>query len=182
MPSYQSYPMVLNGVFLGMIGLRTDQISYFNIPVATPEELKLAEYTIGSTTFQKKIYSNRLDTATSNDSTTVKRKARTKKSSKDHIARGGRPIKIPTQLRSIPATQPTTDGGNTIIKPGSIRMTTIKFPGVADLAEISAWLHAKLVAKKPTYLKSPGGRVYPIAPFGAGNVVTGGDNAGNTTP
>lgn len=166
MPSYSQYPMVLNGVFIGMVGIRSDQKKYFDIPEPTTAELTAAKYTTSGTDYQRKRYSNRLDSTTAAATNiTVKRTSRAKTRAKDHIMRGGRAIKIPTELRSTPPTTASTDPNTTVIRRESIRFTTIRFPGTADLAEISAWLHAKLVTKKPSYMKAPGGRTYPLVPF-----------------
>lgn len=178
MPNYETYPMVLNSVFVGMLDLRTDQIKYFNIPKATEAELGLAKTTSSGSNYTKQVYSNRLDSATPTRQVTVDRTARTKSRRKAALGRGGKAIKIPTELRSSPPSGGSTNPGNTIIKRETIRFTTIRFPGAADLAEISAWLHLKLVSHKPTYLKSPSGSTYPVGPFSSGNVATGGD----TTP
>lgn len=178
MPQYFNYPMVLNGVYIGMIGLRTDQQKYFDIPDPTAAELTAAQYRTNGTDVTRSRFPNRLDSTTkSGTDVRVRRTARTKNHAKDHVARGGRPIVIPTELKSTPPTTNSTDGSSTIVKRETIRTTRIKFPGAADMAEISAWIHAKCVSKKPKFIKTPGGRNYPVAPF-AGGTVTGED----TTP
>ncbi len=173
-----SYPMVLNSVFVGMLDLRTDQIKYFNIPDATTAELALAQTTTSGSNYTKNVYSNRLDSTTPTRQVQVDRTQRTKTRRKTMLGRGGKAISIPTELKTSPPAGGTTNPGNTIIKRETIRFTTIRFPGAADLSEISAWLHVKLVAHKPKFMKSPAGSAYPIAPFPTGNVATG----GNTTP
>lgn len=173
-----SYPMVLNNVFVGLLDLRTDQIKYFNIPDATTAELALAQTTTSGSNYQRNLFSNRLDSATPTKQVSVDRTARTKTRRKTIIGRGGKAIKIPTELRSTPPSGGTTNPGNTVIKRESIRFTTIRFPGAADLSEISAWLYVKLTAHKPKFMKSPSGSAYPIAPFPTGNVATG----AGTTP
>lgn len=178
MPSYETYPMVLNNVFVGMVALRTDQIKYFGIPDATTAELTLAQTTSSGSNYQRNLHSNRLDSATPTKQVTVDRTARTKTRRKTILGRGGKAITIPTELRSTPPSNKTTNPGNTIVKRETIRFTTIRFPGAADLSEISAWLHIKLVSHKPKYMKSPAGCAYPITPFPSGNVATGAD----TTP
>lgn len=167
--------MVLNNIYVGIVDLRTDQINYFNIPDATPAELALATFTTDGGNYTRNLHSNRLDSATPTRQVTVDRTARTKTRSKFTLGRGGKAIKVPTELLSTPPSAGSTNPGSTIIKRPTVRFTTIKFPGSADLAEISAWLYIKLVAHKPKYMKSPGGRSYPIAPFPIGNVATGGD-------
>ncbi len=158
--------MVLNNVFIGMVAIRSDQQNYFEIPPATVAELTAAQYKTNGTDVTRKRYSERLDSReAAGANITVKRKVRTRNRSKDHLMRGGRAIKIPTDLRSTPVVPQSTDGSTVRIPKPSIRFTVIKFPGNADLAEISAWLHLKLVTKKPTYFKAPGGRSYPLAPF-----------------
>ena len=173
MPSYVNYPMVLNGVFVGMLGLRTDQLDYFNIPDATPQELALAKTVSSGSNFQRNLHSNRLDSTAPTRQVTVDRTRRSKDRGKDHLSRGGRPIIIPTELKSTPPSATSTDPGATVIRRESVRTTTIKFPGNADIAEISAWLHAKLVSHKPKTMKVKGGRAYAVAPFATGNTVTG---------
>lgn len=178
MPVYGQFPMVLNNVYIGMVGIRSDQQAYFDIPNPTETELTLAQYKTNGTDITRKRYPNRLDSREpSGTNITVKRRVRTRNHSKDHIMRGGRAIKIPTELTSTPVRGQTTDGSPPPAATASIRYTTIKFPGSADLAEISAWLHLKLVAKKPTHFKAPGGRSYPLAPF-VGQATGGG--AGTT--
>lgn len=177
MPSYSSYPMVLNGVFIGMIGIRSDQKNYFNIPEPTVAELTAAQYRTSGSNVSRNRYSQRLDSAAPvGTPVTVDRTAETKNRSKDHLMRGGRSIKIPTELTTTPPRPASTDPNNTNIPRANIRFTSIRFPGNAGLAEISAWLHAKLIAHKPSYMKAPGGRSYPLVPFVG--TVTG----TNTTP
>lgn len=161
-----------------MLDLRTDQIAYFNIPDATTAELALAQTTTSGGNYTRNVYSNRLDSTTPTRQVTVDRTARTKTRRKTMLGRGGKPIKIPTDLRTSPPSGGTTNPGNTVINKETIRFTTIRFPGSADLSEISAWLHAKLVGHKPKFFKSPAGSAYPVVPFPSGNVATGGD----TTP
>lgn len=175
MPSYVNYPMVLNNVFIGMLGLRTDQIDYFNIPPATAAELALAKTVSSGSNYQRNLHSNRLDSVTPTRQVTVDRTRRSKDRGKDHLMRGGKRIIVPTELRSTPPSAGSTDPGATIIRRETVRTTTIKFPGDADISEISAWLHLKLVAHKPRTMKSPGGRAYAVAPFASGNTVTGAD-------
>lgn len=175
MPSYVNYPMVLNNVYIGMLGLRTDQIDYFNIPAATSAELALAKTVTSGSNFQRNLHSNRLDSTTPTRQVTVDRTRRARDRGKDHLMRGGRPIIIPTELRSTPSSAGSTDPGATVIRRETVRTTTIKFPNEADLAEISAWLYLKLTAHKPKTMKTRGGRAYAVAPFASGNVATGGD-------
>lgn len=171
MSQYQNYPMVLNNVYLGMIGLRTDQMNYFDIPKASDAEWKAAQYKTSGTDIFRSRFPNQLDsTAKSGTDIKVKRTARTKNHSKDNLMRGGRKVIIPTEMRSVPPTANSTDPNNTTIKKGNIRTTVIKFPGAADMAEISAWVHLKLVSKKPKYIKLPGGRNYPVVAFTSGQV------------
>ena len=62
MPDYKnSYPMVLNGVFIGMISLRSDQVDYFGIPEATPAELAFTKYTGEIAGHTRKIRTRRLE-------------------------------------------------------------------------------------------------------------------------
>lgn len=171
--------MVLNGVFIGMIGIRSDQKNYFNIPDPTVAELTAAQYRTSGTNTTRNRYGERLDsTAPGTTSITVNRTSRSKTRSKDHLMRGGKSIKIPTELTSTPVRAGSTDPNSTVVVRPNIRFTSIRFPGSADLAEISAWLHAKLTAHKPTYMKAPGGRSYPLVPF----VGTATGTGTNTTP
>jgi hypothetical protein len=170
--------MVLNGVFIGMVGIRTDQQNYFNIPEPTQAELTASQYRTSGTNINRNRFSQRLDsTVPGATAVVVNRTGKTRNHSKDNPMRGGRAIKIPTELTSTPPRIGSTDPNNTVIPKPTIRFTTIKFPGTADLAEISAWLHLKLTAKKPKYMKAPGGRSYPLVPFTG--TVTG---ASTTTP
>lgn len=178
MPSYINYPMVLNNVYVGMVGLRTDQKTYFSVPDATEAELALAKYRTSGTDYERNYFPDRLDSLTPSATTiTVKRTSKTKDRAKDHIARGGRRISIPTELKSTPPTTAFTNPSDSLIARPNIRYTIIRFPGAADISEISAWLYLKLVSKKPKYMKIPGGRTYLIAPFGSGTVT-----GTNTTP
>lgn len=170
--------MVLNGVFIGMVAIRSDQKNYFNIPDPTSAELSLAKYTTSGSNITRNRYSSRLDSTTAAGTpVTVNRTARSKTRSKDHLMRGGRAIKIPTELKSTPPRSASTDPNTTVIPRENIRFTSIRFPNGADLAEISAWLHTKLIAHKPSYMKAPGGRSYPLVPF-----TTGTPTAQTTTP
>lgn len=181
MPSYSPYPMVLNGVYLGLVDLRSDQKGYFGIPDATPAELAFVSYRgeIGAHT--RKIYSNRLDSVTSTREIQINKKTGiSRKRRKFTKGRGGRPIKIPTELTSTPSSPPSTDAGSTVIKRPSVRMTTMKFPGAASLGEISSWLDTKITRRKPTYMLSPAGQAYPIGPLATGATVTPAEGA--TTP
>lgn len=179
MPKYNNYPMVLNNVFLGMLGLRDDQQRYFNIPDATAAELSLQKITIEAESYQRNLHSNRLDSTAPTRQVTVKRKARSKDRTKDHLMRGGRPIIIPTELISTPVARPTADPSSAIVPSPSYRTTIIKFPRTADISEISAWVYGKFAGHKPKFIKVPGGRVYTVAPFGVGQVTGAGDG---TTP
>lgn len=172
MPTYSPYPMVLNGVFLGMVDLRSDQINYFDIPAASAAEQAFTSYLGEIKAHTRKVYSTRLDSATSTREINVDKKINIPRKRRKNIkGRGGRPIKVPTELTSTPSTPPSTTGGGTIRRP-SVRMTTIKFPSGASLSEISAWLHLKLVSKKPTYMQSPSGQAYPIGPMPTGAQAT----------
>lgn len=156
---YKPYPMVLNNVFIGMLGIRTDQKDYFNIPDATATEQAFVSYIGSIKSHKRNIYSNRLNDTTA---TTVKSIAKVNNVSRRRKklvnSRGGKPISIPTELTSTPAASTT---GGTAGKP-SIRFTTIRFPGAASNAEISSWLNSKLASHKPTYFKTPAGAAYPI--------------------
>lgn len=166
--------MVLNGVFLGLVDLRSDQKAYYNIPEPTTAELAFISYTGKIEAHTRKIYSNRLDSPSSTKEISVDKKTGIgRKRRKFTKGRGGRPIKIPTELTSTPSPSASTNPGSTVLKRPSVRMTTIKFPGSASLAEISSWLHTKLVSKKPTYMLSPAGQAYPISPLSTGAIVTG---------
>lgn len=179
MPSYSPYPMVLNGVYLGLVDVRSDQKDYFDIPDATAAELAFVSYRGSISAHKRKIYSNRLDsTAQTREIDVTKKTGISRQRRKFTKGRGGKPIKIPTEMTSTPSSTPTTDPGATVIKRPSIRMTVMKFPSGVSLAEISAWLHVKLVNHKPKYIQSPAGQAYPIAPLAAGTVATGED----TTP
>lgn len=178
MASYITYPMVLNNVYVGIVDVRTDQLNYFNIPTPSPEELAKAKYTVDGSDYQRNLFSQRLDSDAPTRLVTVDRKSMTRDRGKFVRGRGGKPIKIPTELRSVPPTSQSTNPADVTIKRGTIRFTTMRFPGHADLSEISAWLHLKLVSHKPLYMISPSGRTYPVAPFPVGNRATGPD----TTP
>lgn len=166
---HELYPMVLNGVFLGMLGLREDQIDYFNIPVATAAELALVNYEGSIKAHKRNIYSDRLDSTTPTRVKSIERVAVINRDrSKSVNSRGGKPIKIPTALTSTPAQTSTAQDAPPRL--ASIRYTIIKFPGSASNAEISRWLFAKCVAHKPSFFKTPAGASHPVV--GAAVVVT----------
>lgn len=179
MPNYNNtYPMVLNNVFIGMISLRSDQINYFNIPPATEEELKFVKYVGSIAGHTRNIRSRRLDSGSTTRPITVEK---TNGISRDRgkiiKGRGGKPFKIPTQLVNTPTSPPNTSGTSTPRRSTPV-YTTIRFPGNASIGEVSAWLYAKLTAKKPTTFQSPSGKAYALSPLATGAVVTG----DNTTP
>lgn len=180
MPQYsEAYPMVLNGVFIGLISIRSDVKNYFDIPDPTPAELAFINYRGEIAAHSRNIYSNRLDSTSPTKTVNVDKKTGISRSrGKTFKGRGGKPIKIPTQLTTTPNSTPTTDPGATVIKRPQIRYTTVRFPGEASIGEISAWLNQKLVSKKPATFTSPGGKSYPVAPLAAGTTPTG----QNTTP
>lgn len=155
--------MVLNGVLIGMLGLREDQIDYFNIPEATTEEQGLISY-LGSTKEHKRnIHRERLDDATPTTSRTIGRRTNVeRKRRKLFNNKGGKSIKIPTELLSTPQTTSTAQNPPPV-RP-SVRHTTIRFPGRASNSEISRWLNAKLVSHKPKTFKTPSGSDYPVGP------------------
>lgn len=180
MGSYSPYPMVLNNVFLGMVDIRSDQANYFDIPDATPAEKAFEKYLGETAAHRRKIYRRRLEDANTTVEINVTKKNNVQRTRKKVMkGRGGRPIKVPTELTSTPSSSPSTNPGGTVIRAPQIRFTTFKFPGSASLSEISAWLHLKLVNHKPKYMLSPAGQAYPIGPMSAGAVVTGGED---TTP
>lgn len=181
MPDYnQTYPMVLNGVFIGMISIRSDQKDYFNIPDPTPAELALVKYRGEIKPHKRQIFSNRLGSPTATKTIDVEKVTGiSRERGKTMKGRGGKPIKIPTELTSTPQSTPTTDPGATVIRRAQVRYTTIRFPGDASMGEISAWLYAKLVGHKPKTFQSPAGKAYAVSPLVAGAVVSG---DGNTTP
>lgn len=181
MTTYSVYPMVLNNKYLGLIGLRSDQAKYFDIPEASAAEKAFVNYKGEIAAHSRKRYPNRLDSLEAVGTPTAigKKTGISRQRGKDVNSRGGKPIKIPTELRSVPVPTTTSDPAATVIKPGSIRFTTIKFPGAASIGEISAWLDQKCVGShKPTYFKSPAGRSYPVSALAVGAIVTGED----TTP
>ncbi len=167
MPQYgDTYPMVLNGVFLGLINIRSDVKDYFNIPDPTPAELAFVNYSGEIKPHSRNIYRDRLDTVTVTRTINIDKKTGISRSrGKTFKGRGGRPFKIPTELTSTPAATPNTNPGSTVVRRPQIRYTTMRFPGDASVGEVSAWLHAKLVAKKPKSFTSPGGKTYPVAPL-----------------
>lgn len=180
MPQYgDTYPMVLNGVFIGLINIRSDVKNYYNIPDPTAAELAFVNYRGEIAAHTRNIFSNRLDSTAPTKTIQVSKKTGISRSrGKTLKGRGGKPIKIPTELTTTPATAPTTDPGATVIRRPQIRYTTLRFPGEASIGEISAWLHLKLTAKKPATFTSPGGKAYPVAPLATGATVSGQD----TTP
>lgn len=165
---YQSYPMVLNGIFIGMLGIREDQKDYFNIPDPTEEEKGLVSYLGTIAAHKRNIFSERLDDTAPTRQKTIDKKTNIERQRKKiSNARGGKPIVIPTELTTTPAQ--TSTAQNPAPKRPSVRSTTIKFPANANNAEISRWLNTKLTAHKPTFFKTPSGANYPInaGPVGA---------------
>ncbi len=172
--------MVLNGVFLGMISLRSDIINYFGIPNPTPAELAFTKYTGSIAAHTRNRFSQRLDSEvpTGTPIAISKKTGVTKERGKIIKGRGGKPIKVPTELFSTPATAPSTNAGQTVIRRPQVRYVTIRFPGSASMGEISAWLFTKMTTKKPKTFQSPSGKAYSVSPLVAGAVVSG----ENTTP
>lgn len=154
------YPMVLNGIFIGMIGIREDQKDYFGIPDPTPDEQGLMLYLGTVKAHKRNIFSEKLKDETPNRQKSIEKNNVERVRKKITNSRGGKPVKIPTELTSTPV-QTSTDP-HALPKRPSIRFTTIKFPGAASNAEISRWLNIKLVLHKPKYFKTPSGVDYPI--------------------
>jgi hypothetical protein len=181
MPNYKNtYPMVLNGVYLGMISLRSDVVRYFGIPEATTAEKAFGKYSGSIAAHQRTIRTNRLDDATGTRTIdVVKKNGISRERGKPAKNRGGRPFKIPTQLVNRPGATASTNPAGTIIRPETVVYTTIRFPNAASVGEVSAWLHQKLVSKKPESFQSPSGKTYSVSPLTSGAVVSGG---GDTTP
>jgi len=171
---YIPYPMVLGTTLIGMLGLREDQIDYFNIPDTTTAENELVAYEGSIKAHRRNIHSDRLkDTAPSRTITVNRVAVVDRRRRKLSNARGGKPIKVPTELTSTPATSSTA--ANPTPRTPSIRFTTIKFPGSASNAEISRWLYLKMAAHKPKFFITPAGASFPITsaalvapPTGAG--------------
>lgn len=63
----------------------------------------------------------------------------------------GQAIKVPTELK---------------LSTGTIRSAIIHFPGAATKAVISAWLHEKCTAHRPTKFYMPGGKGVLVVPKG----------------
>jgi hypothetical protein len=167
--SYIPYPMVLNGVFIGMLGIREDQQDYFNIPEPTAAEKALVNYQGSIKAHKRNIFSDRLDSTAPTRTKSIERVAvvdrvRRKLSN----SKGGKPVKIPTELTSTPATTSTAESPTP--RKASIRFTTIKFPAAASNSEISRWLNTKLASHKPSYFKTPAGASYPVTGAGAAPV------------
>lgn len=159
---YILYPMVLSGIYIGTLGLREDQIDYFNIPDPTTAEADLMKY-IGSIKAHKRnIHSNRLDDTAPTRIKNIDRVAAvSRERGKTINSRGGKAIKIPTELTSTPAQSSTAADAPPRVP--TIRFTTIKFPGGASNAEISSWLFLKCVAHKPKYFKTPAGASHSVS-------------------
>ena len=156
--------MVLGGVLVGMLGIREDQKDYFNIPDATAAELELVSYRGEVAGHRRNIHSERLDNTTATRAISIGRRVNISRNRKKvDLARGGKPIRIPTELTSTPlGPATTTTTTSTTTRRPSVRYTTIRFPGSASNSEISRWLHTKLVSHKPSFFKTPAGASYPV--------------------
>ena len=156
--------MVLGGVLIGMLGLREDQIDYFNIPPATADELALVNYRGEVAAHSRNIHSNRLDDTTATRTRAIGRRVNISRNRKKvDLSKGGKPIKIPTELNSTPLVPAsTTATSSTTVRRPSVRHTTIRFPGNASNSQISRWLHTKLASHKPNFFKTPAGVSYPV--------------------
>jgi len=173
--------MVLNGVFIGLISLRSDQADYFGIPDATPAELAFVKYTGEIAAHTRKIRTKKLEANSPVINVTVAKKTGVgRERGKIVKGRGGKPFKIPTELVNTPAPKPSTTGGTRPARSTPV-YTTIRFPGSASIPEVSAWLHAKLLTKKPKSFQSPSGKTYSVSPLVSGAVVTGAGD-GDSTP
>lgn len=172
--------MVLNGVFLGLISLRSDVKNYFNIPEATEAEKAFINYRGEIKGHSRNIYSDRLDSTAPTRTVNVDKKTGISRTRAKTIkGRGGKAVKIPTELTTTPASPATTDPGAAVIRKPNIRYVTVRFPASASVGEISAWLNAKLTAHKPKSFQPVGGRAYPVAPLASGATPSG---QTNTTP
>lgn len=179
--------MVLGGVLIGMLGIREDQKDYFNIPDATTDELALVTYRGEVAGHRRNIHTNRLDDTTATRTRTIDRRVNISRNRKKvDLSKGGKPIKIPTELTSTPlgpASTTTTTTTSTTVRRPSVRHTTIRFPGNASNSQISRWLHTKLVSHKPSFFKTPAGVSYPIvAPAAATTTTTPATTPAATTP
>lgn len=180
MPNYNNtYPMVLNGVFIGLLSLRSDQVDYFGIPDPTPAEKAFTKYTGSIAGHTRKIRSRKLEANSPILEVTVTKKNGVgRERGKQAKGRGGKPFKIPTELLNTPAPRPLTTATPRPARSTPV-YTTIRFPGNASIAEISAWLDAKLTTKKPKSFQSPSGKAYSVSPLPAGAVASGSED---TTP
>lgn len=161
--TYEAYPMVLNGIFIGMISLRSDQKKYFDIAEPTADEQKLTAYLGDIKAHKRNIHTERLDSTTPTRQKAIDKKTNIERHrGKTVNSRGGKSIKVPTELVSVPAkTSTAVDAPDRV---GSIRFTTMKFPGAASNAEISRWLHTKTgTTHRPKYFKTPAGRSFPVS-------------------
>lgn len=150
--AYKELPMFLDNVFLGLIGIREDQIDYFGIVETTA----IPSITTGRKQHQRNIFSERLD-----DENTITRTVRVNRSNKPRNrekrrVNAGKKIKLPTELVSTPSVTTGTTAKSTV------RNTTINFPGNVSNYEIARWLNAKVVSHKPTFFYSPSGARQPI--------------------
>lgn len=169
-----AYPMVLNNVFIGLISIRSDQKRYFNIPDATPEENAFVKYVGSIAAHDRNIHSDRLDSTNPTKTVHVDKKTGIERQrAKTVKGRGGRAIKIPTELMNTPPSPPNTNAAATVIRRPYIRQTIIRFPNTASAGEISAWIHLKLTAHKPRTFQIVGGKTYTVAPFATGAQATG---------
>lgn len=169
---YSPYPMVVNSIFIGVLGLRDDQIDYFNIPVPTAAEQAFMSYVGSINPYTRNIFTNRLTSTTPTRTIQVGSTTGIPRVRKKIVnSRGGKIIKIPTELTSTPSAPPNPPANAPTIVP-SIRFTTIKFPGGASNGEISAWIFAKFQVHKPSYFKTPSGANYPVVALPPAAIVT----------
>ncbi|MGL4620702.1 hypothetical protein [Chroococcidiopsis sp.] len=150
---YKDVPMIINGVMVALLHIRQDQIKYFNItvdpiPPATPRTRKSHSRIKRST---------RLDDTAGTTTTTVRSSNYDYSPSKRTLGRGGKAIKVPTELTSTPPSQAGQANPQT-----STRMTVIRFPNKVTNSQISSWINTKFTSHKPTRFFTPSGVPYPV--------------------
>lgn len=139
--TYSPVPIDLGSKNTGAVNVRSDIISYFNVPAAATTAAPILK-TRARYTYMKK---NGLNDPTGVEKTvekaewyalpTVPRRGT------------GQSIKIPTELKNAK---------------GNIRYVTLRFPGGATMLAISNWIAEYFRAHTPTYFISPSGTRHPV--------------------
>ena len=150
---YLSFPMIVDNVVIGLITATADIIERFNIPDAVVQ-FELPGTTRTRKAYERRVYSNAND-ITAEATTNVERVVKAYVPEKNRV-NTGKKIKVPTGLRSIPAsaTGAAASGANA----GNPRLATFNFPHGASNYQVARWITVNIpAARRPAYFITPAG-------------------------